>query len=319
MKLLHLKHVVMVAEKGGIRAAARELRLAQPSVTRSIGEAEKAIGAPLFERSARGVVLTPVGERFLVRAAAILAELERAEQEASQLVGEGIGTVRLVLSTAPHLALFPNALDRFRQRYPNVTLVLREGLFARVHHEVEDGRLDFYVGPLSEAALGASLQSDLLFENKRVILCRKGHPLRESNSLKELLPAAWISTAVTENLDAELGPVFRAAGLPAPQIKLHAQSSLTMTLAAANSDLLVMVPHQWLDFPTTREFLQQVRVRETIEAPPIYAVRRRRLPLTPAAQYMYDLFLHFGRQIAPLPQSRKPRSKTKRGASSKPG
>jgi LysR family transcriptional regulator, regulator of abg operon len=298
MKLNHLRHVVTVAEKGGLRAAARHLGVAQPAITRSIAEAEKEVGAPLFERSARGVMLTPIGERFLIRAAAILAELERAKDEASQMLAEGVGKVRVVLSTAPHLALLPKALGPFRTKFPNVTLMLREGLFTRVHHEVEDGTLDFYVGPLYEAALPASLISELMFENRRIILCRKGHPLQHATTLRQLGKAQWISTTVTENMDAELGPVFETYGLPSPQIKLHAQSSLTMTLAAANSDLMIMVPQQWLDFPTTREFLERVHVREPLAAPAIYAVRRRRLPLTPAAQYLYDLLMRFGQELS---------------------
>jgi DNA-binding transcriptional LysR family regulator len=313
MKLNHLRHVVMVADKGGLRAAARQLGVAQPAITRSIAEAEKAIGAPLFERSARGAVLTAVGERFLVRAAAILAELERAQEEASQMLGEGVGKVRVVLSTAPHLALLPQALGPFRTKFPNVTLTLREGLFTRVHHEVEDGTLDFYVGPLYEAALPASLKSELVFENRRVILCRKGHPLRHATALRQLTQAQWISTTVTENMDAELGPAFQAQGLPSPAIKLHAQSSLTMTLAAAHSDLMVMVPQQWLDFPTTRELLDQVHVREPLAAPAIYAVRRRRLPLTPAAQYLYDLLLRYGQEIGAR------RAQRRRGEAKHPG
>jgi len=297
MKLNHLRHVVMVAEKGGLRAAARALGVAQPAITRSIGEVEKTLGAPLFERSTRGVVLTTVGERFLVRAAAILAELERAQEETSQMLGEGIGSVRVVLSTAPHLALLPKTLGPFRNKFPNVTLKVREGLFSRVHHEVEDGALDFYVGPLSEAKLSASLSSELFFENRRVILCRKAHPLCDATSLKQLVSAQWISTTVTENMDAELSPVFKSHGLAAPQIKLHAQSSLTMSLAAAHSDLLVMVPQQWLDFPTTKALLQQIHVREPLAAPAIHAVRRRRLPLTPAAQYFYDLLYRYSQQL----------------------
>ena len=298
MKMNHLRHVVVVAEKGGIRAAARALGVAQPAITRSIGEAERAIGAPLFERSARGVVLTSVGRRFLVRAAAILAELERAQEETSQLLGEGVGRVQVVLSTVPHLALLPKPLVPFRTKFPNVTLALREGLFARAHQEVEDGTLDFYVGPLSESSLPPSLKAESVFENSRVILCRKGHPLRNATSLRQLGAAQWISTTVTENMDAELGPVFKAHGLPLPAIKLHAQSSLTMTLAVAYSDLLVMAPQQWLQFPTTRAYLEEIHVREKLAAPAIYAVCRRRLPLTPAAQYLYDLFVRYGREFA---------------------
>jgi LysR family transcriptional regulator of abg operon len=309
MKLNHLLHVVMVAEKGGLRAAARQLGIAQPAITRSIGEVEKALRGALFERSTRGVVLTAVGERFLIRAAAILAELERAQEETSQMLGEGVGRVRAVPSTAPHLALLPHILGPFRKKFPNVTLVLREGLFSRVHHEVEDGTLDFYVGPLSEARLPASLKSEVVFENKRVILCRKGHSLRNAVRLDQLAEAQWISTPVTENMDAELGPVFKSYDLASPQIKLHAQSSLTMTLAAAHSDLLVMVPQQWLEFPTTRELLQQIHVREALTAPAIYGVRRRWLPLTPAAQYLYDLIFRFGQEIANRPSQRKAKPK----------
>jgi LysR family transcriptional regulator of abg operon len=301
MKLTHLRHVVMVAEKGGLRAAARQLGIAQPAISRSIGEVEKALGGAVFDRSTRGVVLTAVGERFLIRAAAILAELERAQEETSQILGDGIGRVSAVLSTAPHLALLPKMLGPFRDKFPNVTLVLREGLFSRVHHEVEDGTLDFYVGPLSETRLSAGLESELVFENTRVILCRKGHPLRNAVALNQLAEANWISTTVTENMDAELGPVFKSHNLASPAIKLHAQSSLTMTLAAAHSDLLVMVPQQWLESPTTRELLQQIHVGEVIAAPAIYAVRRRRLPLTPAAQYLYDLIFRVGHERANRP------------------
>jgi DNA-binding transcriptional LysR family regulator len=311
MKLNHLRHVVTVAEKGALRAAARQLGIAQPAITRSISEVEKEVGAALFERSARGVVLTAVGERFLVRAAAILAELERAKEEASQMLGEGVGRVRVALSTAAHLALLPPSLARFRTKFPNVTLTLREGLFAQMHREVEDGRLDFYVGPLSEAAPAASLKSELAFENKRVILCRKGHPLRNATTLRHLGQAQWISTTVTEDLHAELGPVFLAQGLPSPPIKLHSQSFLSLTLSAANSDLLVMVPQQWLNFPTTRELLEQVRVREPLMAPAIYMVRRRGMPLTPAAQYLYDQLLRYGQEtIASRPQRRRRDSRT---------
>lgn len=296
MKMSHLRHVVAVAEKGGIRAAARALEVSQPAITRSIGEAERTLGAPLFERSARGVALTGLGRRFLVRATTILAELDRAQEEASQLLGEGVGHVNVTLSTVPHLALLPIVLEPFRTRFPNVTLTMREGLFARVHQEVEDGTVDFYVGPLSESALSPSLTAELLFENRRVVLCRKGHPLRDATSLKQLATAQWVSTTVTENIDAELGPAFRAHGLALPSIKLHALSSLTMTLAVAHSDLLVVVPQQWLQFPTTHAYMEQIRVREKLPAPAIYAVRRRRLPLTPAAQYLYDLLARHGRE-----------------------
>jgi len=288
----------MVADKGSLRAAARQIGVAQPAISRSIAEVEREVGAALFERSARGAVTTAVGQRFLLRATAILAELQRAKEEAAQILGEGSGHVSVALSTAVHLALLPKALPVFRAKYPNILLSIREGLFARVHREVEEGALDFYMGPLSETPVPGSLQSELAFNNRRIILSRKGHSLRHANSLSKLVNADWISTTVTETEDAELGPLFAAHGLPTPKVRLHVQSSLTMTLAVAHTDLLVMVPQQWLGFPTTRDLLQEVRVKEPLDAPAVYAVRQRRFPLTPAAQLFYDLLLQFGHEIA---------------------
>src|SRR5258706_5255652 len=68
MKLHQIRDLLAVAEKGSLRAAARQLGLAQPSISRSIGQLERELGVALLERQARGTVLTPAGEIFAPRA-----------------------------------------------------------------------------------------------------------------------------------------------------------------------------------------------------------------------------------------------------------
>ena len=75
MKLNHLRDVVAVADRGGLRAAARHLNLAQPALTRSLGEIERELDASLFERGARGTTLTATGQAFVARARSILNEV----------------------------------------------------------------------------------------------------------------------------------------------------------------------------------------------------------------------------------------------------
>src|SRR6185437_15203554 len=120
MKLSQFRDVVAIAERGSLRAAARHLRLAQPALTRSIRELERELGSPLFERQARGMMLTPVGTVFVERAKAVLSEVRRAREEAEQLHGGTRGSVVAGLSIAAHLALLPAALRSFRARYPDV-------------------------------------------------------------------------------------------------------------------------------------------------------------------------------------------------------
>src|ERR1700729_1609134 len=113
MKLNQFRDVVAIAERGSLRAAARHLGLAQPALTRSVHDLERELGAPLFERRARGMRLTPMGEAFVRRANAILSEVRRARDEVEQLSGGVGGKVVAGLSLAPHVALLPKALPAF--------------------------------------------------------------------------------------------------------------------------------------------------------------------------------------------------------------
>lgn len=142
-----------MAERGGVRAAARHLDTPQPAISRSIRELEKELGCVLFERHAKGVRLTPMGAVFLRRANAIRHELQRARDEIGQLNGESRGRVTLCMSTAPHLGLFAEVLREFRARYPDTHLEIIDGVYPLVEASLLDGTVDFYIGPVPRARL----------------------------------------------------------------------------------------------------------------------------------------------------------------------
>ena len=147
MKLNQFRDVVAIAERGSLRAAARHLQLAQPALTRSIQELERELGAPLFERRARGMILTPMGQAFVRRASAVLTEVRRARDEAEQLAGGTPAKWSPASRSPPHIALLPKALQPFRARYPQVELHLIEGWYPTLEAGLKDGGVDFYVGP----------------------------------------------------------------------------------------------------------------------------------------------------------------------------
>ena len=81
MKLHHFRDAVAIAEHGSLRAAARHLGIAQPTLTRGLSELERELGAPLFERRSKGMLATPLGEAFVRRATAILNDVRRTRDE----------------------------------------------------------------------------------------------------------------------------------------------------------------------------------------------------------------------------------------------
>lgn len=288
MKLHHLRNLLAVAEQGSLRAAAREMGIAQPAVTRSIQELERELGVPLFERRARGVVPTVMGEAFIRRAKSVDNELSRARDEIAQLRGLTHGNVRVALSMAPHMALLPYALRPFRLRYPEVRLDIIDAVFPTVAGEVTGGTIDCYIGPLPET-LPDGLIVEQLFANTRVILGRKGHPLAHAKSLRELVRAEWATTSITTQAEYELGPLFTQHGLPEPKLVLQAHSALTLIVSLLHSDLLAMAPVQWTGFSLTKDALQTIEVSEPLQAAPICLIQRAGLPLTPAAEHFCDL------------------------------
>jgi DNA-binding transcriptional LysR family regulator len=298
MKFSAVRDFLAVAERGGLRAAARHLGVAQPVITRSIQELEKELGVPLFERNAKGVRLTPMGETFLRRAHSVRSELQKAKEEIDQLRGQAHGSVTMVLSSVPHLTLLPEALGAFRRRFPTVDLHLIDAVYPAAEQGLVEGRHDAYVGP-TPGHLPPELQGEKLFDNTRVIVGRKGHPLARARSLRELVSAEWITTSITHKAEEELGPLFADNGLPPPRLAMRAQSAMTFLVSMVYSDLLMMLPVQWMQFPLWKDVLQEIRVKEALPAPSIYLVRRAGMPLTPAAEYFCDMVRRASARAAP--------------------
>lgn len=79
MNILHMKYAVEVARLGSLNKAAETLLIAQPNISRSIKELEADLGISIFNRSAKGMELTPEGEEFINYAKSILRQIDEVE------------------------------------------------------------------------------------------------------------------------------------------------------------------------------------------------------------------------------------------------
>jgi LysR family transcriptional regulator, regulator of abg operon len=293
MKLNQLRDMVAIVERGSLRAAARHLELAQPALTRSIRTLEHELGTTLFEREARGMVLTPMGKLFYRRASSVVNDLRRAREELEQTSGDMQGTVVAGLSIMPHVGMLPSALPAFRKKFPQIKLKIIEGLYPAIEAGLRDGSIDFYLGASPQTNPAPGLVTEVLFENTRTIVGRKNHPLSGAKSIKELGQAEWATTSVNYNAAEDLDELFAKYKMPAPKVMLQAHSAMSVMVALAYSDLLAILPVQWNEFPLTRGALHVINIRERLPAPSIVCIRRPDLPLTPAAEFFCDLLRRY--------------------------
>lgn len=145
MELRQLEYFLVVAREGNVTRAARKLYTAQPSLSRQIQKLEDELGAPLFDRSKRGMRLTAVGETFLRYVEGGFGQFEAGRQAVRDLLGPQHGHVRMAFLPAVGADLLPEALAAFRDRYPDVQFTLRQSTTLETLNWLQAGEVDLCI------------------------------------------------------------------------------------------------------------------------------------------------------------------------------
>lgn len=142
MDLKQLEAFVHVAELGSFTRAAGHLHIAQPALSRQVRALEVELRQALFERNGRGVTLTPAGQRLLAHGRGILAQVERARQDLEAHRGAPVGRLALGVPPSVGRSLTGPLVLAFRERFPQATLTMVEGLSTYVLEWLAQGRVD---------------------------------------------------------------------------------------------------------------------------------------------------------------------------------
>jgi DNA-binding transcriptional LysR family regulator len=143
MDFRHLRYFLAVADSGSVAAAARQLHIVQPALSRQIRDLEEELGTPLFSRNARGVELTAAGEQFALDARRLLIDMESARQRALRVAQGSAGTLRIGVS--PTYGWHPEILshiNNFRTRHPDISLYIEPLLAVKQMDALIEGELD---------------------------------------------------------------------------------------------------------------------------------------------------------------------------------
>jgi DNA-binding transcriptional LysR family regulator len=290
MKLTHFRDLLAVVQTGSLRAASRQLNIAQPVITRSIRELENELGQALLERHSKGVSLTPVGERFVRRIEGVQAEVRRAKEEVVHWSGEHVGEVSVGLSPLTAMSLLPSTIATFSKRYPKAVTKITQTLFKPVEQKLAEGLMDFWVGSIQKEHLSQRFAVDILMPHNRRVAARPGHPLGGARNLEELVGAKWVRPPLNDRIaESDLEAMFRQRGLPVPEVSVESPSMLIMIMTVANTDLLTFLPEQMFDLMPIAGFCRPLEAMSPFPSDPICIVQRNGLPLTPLAEKLSDL------------------------------
>lgn len=187
MELRQIRYFSVLAAELSFTRAAQRLHVSQPPLSLQIANLEAELGARLFDRTSRSVVLSEAGKAFLPHAQAILARLDEARSHVQRVASGLQGRVQVGLAGSHFLGPFPQFIPQFRQQRPAVEVVLKEMMPSDHLQALRDGQLDLSLSrnPLNaalssgllpfDAALDSTLSASLLWRDPVVVALPPGH------------------------------------------------------------------------------------------------------------------------------------------------
>jgi DNA-binding transcriptional LysR family regulator len=177
-----LRCFLAVAEQRHFTRAAREIGIAQPSVSAQVRGLEGQLGTALFHRAKGKIALTAAGEALLPYARRILADVDAATAEVRDV--ESLARGRLAVGATPSLAvtLLPAVLARFHAAHPGIELALREAGSVDLVRALEEASVDvaLVILPVREGVL----ETQPLLREELVVAVAPTHPLARRRHIR---------------------------------------------------------------------------------------------------------------------------------------
>jgi len=181
LEVRHLKLVETVAKEGGLTKAANRLHVTQSALSHQLRDIEDKLGAPLFLRLNKKMVLTQAGERLLSSAPVVLDELKRAEEDIKQIALHREGILRISTECYTCYHWLPPVLKPFNREFPRVEVRIVAEATRRPIEALLGGRLDLAV--TSARTRNQKLMFKPLFKDELVAIVSPDHHLASRSSV----------------------------------------------------------------------------------------------------------------------------------------
>lgn len=216
MKLQQLRYIWEVAHHDlNVSATAQSLFTSQPGISKQIRLMEAELGVEIFARNGKHLThITPVGETIIEQAGEILRRVDSIKQAADEFRDERRGSLSVATTHTQARYALPAVIDRFIERYPDVSLHMHQGSPLQIAELAADGEVDFAI-----ATEGLEHFNDLVmlpcYRWNRSIVVPRGHPLTEKEfvTLSDVAAHPIVTYVFGFTGRSKLDDAFRREGL----------------------------------------------------------------------------------------------------------
>jgi DNA-binding transcriptional LysR family regulator len=275
-----LRAFAAFARRRSFSAAARDLRISQPAVSKHVADVERRAGVKLVERRPQGGMLTPAGEfvaNHVLRAQALLAHAERGVAEFRQ---RPTGELTIAASGVPATYLLPEVLVAFQRAHPAARVSLIGGPSAQTMDALRAHRAE--IGVVGGFAAAPEIEAEPLVEEKILVV---GPPKLAGRtfSRREAEAATWIGVYEGSAARSAVEAAWADAGIT-PTRRLELTSWEAVKRAVARGDGVAGCSEFTVEDELKRGALATVRLRGWKVRRTISIVWHRDAVLTPSAR-----------------------------------
>lgn len=182
MEIRQLRAFIAIAELGTFTAAALRVHVTQAAISMQIRQLENELGARLFVRAPRRVMLTEAGEQLLHRARQILRDHDAALDEIAELAGAERGRLRIGSASAMVTTdILPKLLKEVRKKHPGAEVTVVSGTSEALVHQILAGEVDVAFVSLPVEARG--INTERLIEDQLVAIASPRHRLARQRTI----------------------------------------------------------------------------------------------------------------------------------------
>lgn len=234
-----LRHFLATFERRNVTAAADDLNITQPALTRSLKALEEELRVKLFDRLPNGMVPTAYGELLYRYAKRIHQDYRHAILEIQAMRGGNAGQVKIGAGPAWIAHFLPAAIARFSVQYPAVRFAITQGTITTMMPSLLSGEIDLFCGAL-DFPEHPEIEKLELVPIRHVVMAGKSHPLvgRSTVAPEDLAEYPWTFLAHDIVGRRQLSSFFGAAGVDPPSITLESPSVACVTAALVHGEFL---------------------------------------------------------------------------------
>jgi DNA-binding transcriptional LysR family regulator len=296
MDFTALRYFSETAHSRSIRAASERLHVSPSAISRQIAKLEHELRAPVFDRRAQGMTLTPAGEILQAQVEGVMREFARVKSHISALQNIQAGTVDIYCFQTAIESFVAPVLHRFHVQYPKVTFNVRMSSTDEAMEALVTGAAE--IGLILSPPVRDNVAGIEVFRDAMVAAFSPAHPLarRKSVSLRELTKYPLVLTEPSFGLRQQVDRELNRHGIK-PEIFCVTNSLALVKSVSGVGEQCTLLPRFAIEQEVSAGTLCAVPVRELAARPLLFSVcTLKGKTVSPAAQAFVGAVIDYCRR-----------------------